>query len=341
MKKVRVILLSCVIAISLLFSGTAYAQTEELTNPGITPDSPFYFLDVWGKKLGLFFTFGPEAKAKKALEITEERLAEAHIMAVKNKAKAVKVAANGYDEYVAIAIEKMNEARKKGISDNISEVVAVATSKHLFVLDVVMDIVPEEAKEAIAQAKGASVNGTGNALRLLAGENPVRAMEINLAAIKGRLNRANAEAEENDTEGVEDALDDFEELSGFGLEISEMARGLSDNITVDQLVAKATSHHLDVLALVWEKVPGQAKPAIERAMARSIKGHERAVEALEAKGALLKGVSDNVTEGIPGEVKGRILKPEVPKPEVAENEVEVEELEEEEKVEEVEEEEEE
>jgi len=338
MKRVRLILLSCVMVISLLFTGTAYAQDEELQLPsaGITPDSPFYFLDNWGKSMGLFFALGAEAKAKKALEYAEERLAEAHTMAVRKRARALEKATNGYGDYVSLAIQKMEEARKQGVSDNICEIVALATSKHLLVLDRVVDIVPEEAKEAIAQAKGASINGLGNGLRLLAGENPVRAMEINLAAIEGRLNRANAEAEENDTEGVEDAFDDFEELSGFGLEISEMARGLSDNITVDQLVAKATSHHLDVLALVWEKVPGQAKPAIERAMARSIKGHERAVEALEAKGALPEGISDNVTEGIPGEVKKKLLKPEVPKSEVSENEVEeeVEELEEEEEEEE-------
>ena len=67
--------------ISLLFSGTAYAQEEELPNPGITPDSPFYFLDNWGKNIGLFFAFGPEAKARKALEYAEERLAEAQAMA--------------------------------------------------------------------------------------------------------------------------------------------------------------------------------------------------------------------------------------------------------------------
>ena len=317
MKRFRLILLSCVIVTSLLFSGTAYAQTDEelqLPSPGITPDSPFYFLDVWGKKVGLFFTFGDEAKAKKALEITEERLAEAHIMAVKNKSKAVKVATNGYNEYVAIAIEKMNEATKKGISDNISEVVAVATSKHLLVLDRVMDIVPVEAKATIAQAKKVSINGQGTALRLLARENARRAIQINLASAEGRLNRAKVKAEKNETEEVEDAVAEFGEMNKFGQEISEIARGLSDNRTVDELVALATSHHLEVLTLVYEKVPDQAKPAIEKAMSVSVRGHERAVEVLKEKGALPEGVSDNVTKMIPEKVKVKLLKPEVTKP---------------------------
>ena len=68
LKKFRTILISCLIVTSLLFGGTAYAQDEEvpLPSPGITPDSPFYFLDLWGERVGLFLAFGSEAKAERA-----------------------------------------------------------------------------------------------------------------------------------------------------------------------------------------------------------------------------------------------------------------------------------
>ena len=312
MKKFRVILLSCVIVSTLLFSGTVYAQIdEELPNPGITPDSSFYFLDIWGKKIGLFFAFGAEAKARKALQYAEERLAEAQVMAGKNKPQAVTVATGGYDEYMTMSVEKIGEASEEGVDiSEVSEIVALATSKHLFVLDGVMDIVPEEAKEAIAQARGVSINGQGNALRALAGEKPERAIEINLAAVEGRLNRARAKAEEDEFEEAENAVGEFEVLSGFGEEISEIARGLGKDTTVEQLVGRATSIHLEVLAEVYEKVPEQAKPAIERAMGVSVKGHERAVEALEGKGALGEIPEEPpIPEGIPDEVKERILTP--------------------------------
>jgi len=312
MKRFRLILLSCVVVTSLLFSGTAYAQgDEELPNPGITPDSPFYFLDTWGKGIGLFLAFGPEAKARKALEYAEERLAEAHAMAVRERVRAVNGAANGYNEYLAIAVERMNEARNKGVDiSEVSEITAVATSKHLLVLDGVMDIVPAEAQGTIAQAREASINGLGTTLRLLARENARRAIQINLAAIEGRLNRANDEADENNTEGVEDALDEFEVLSGFGREISEIAQGLGkDTTTVEQLVARATRHHLEVLALVYEKVPEEAQTAIEMAIGVSITGHQMAVAALEAKGALGDIQEEPpIPAGIPDEVKGK-LKP--------------------------------
>ena len=105
--KFRIILINCLVITSLLFGGTAYAQGEELPDPGITPDSPFYFLDNWGKMIGLFLAFGPEAKVKKALEYAEERLAEAQVMATKNKSVEVKQAAGGYGEFMATITKKL------------------------------------------------------------------------------------------------------------------------------------------------------------------------------------------------------------------------------------------
>ena len=359
MKKFRLTLFSCILVTSLLFSGTAYAQEDELPDPGITPDSPFYFLDTWGKNIGLFFAFGPEAKARKALEYAEERLAEAQAMAVKNRIREVEQAANGYNEFLTIVAERAEEARQQGVSDNISEKVALATSKHLSVLDRVKETVPEQAREAIAQAREASINGQQNALRALARERLERAAEINLAAIEGRLNRARVQTEEGNTEEIEEALDDADKMFRFGEEISEIARGLGkDTTTVEQLVARATSVHLEVLAEIHEKVPEQARVSIENAIANSLVNRERVVEALKNKGSLgeipeetpvlqrirvealervqekvqeraqeepMEGVQEQVQERIQEELQERIqeqtsnLKPEAPKPVVSAN----------------------
>jgi len=287
LKKFRPTLLICILVISLLFSGTAYAQEEELPDPGITPDSPFYFFDNWGKNIGLFFAFGPEAKAQKALEYAEERLAEARAMAVRNNIREMEQAANSYDEFLAIVAERTEEARQRGASGNISEKVALATQKHLDVLDRVKETVPKQAEETIARAREASINGQQNALRVLARERLERATEINLATIENRLNRVRATASDNNTEEVEEALGDIDRLFRFGEEISEIARGLGkDTTTVEDLVLKATSVHLEVLAEVHEKVPEQARVAIENTMANSLMNRERVVEALRNKGAL-------------------------------------------------------
>jgi hypothetical protein len=319
-RKYMPILLSGLLIASLFFSSTAYAQDEELQlpAPGITPDSPFYFLDTLGKNIGLFFAFGPDAKAKKAIQYAEERLAEAQAMGAENKSTEVERAADGYDEFVTMAVEKAEEARQRGVSDNISEIVALATSKHLSVLDRIKDTVPEQAKQAIAKAKEASMNGMENALKALAKEKPERAAEINLAAIEGTLNRAKAKADENNIVEVEDAINDTGKLFKFGEEISEIARGLGkDTTTVEQLVAKATSIHLEVLAKVYEKVPEQAKSAIEEAMAKSIESRQRAVEALKEKGALGEVPEEPaIPKRVPESVKERLskIKPGVRRP---------------------------
>jgi uncharacterized protein YehS (DUF1456 family) len=77
---------------------------------------------------------------------------------------------------------------------------------------------------------------------------------------------------------------------------------LCKDTTVEQLVAKATSHHLEVLNEVYSKVSEHAKPAIEDAINASVKGREKAVE--------LKGA--DISEIIEIEEKVRIEQPEIP-----------------------------
>ena len=286
-KKFRLILFSGLMIALLLFSGTAYAQGEELPNPGITPDSPFYFLDKLNKNISLFVTIGHEAKARKALEYSEERLAEAQTMATKNKPKSVEQAAIEYDRFVSIATERQEQARLQGAPDNISESLALATSKHIPVLDGIKDRVPAEAAGAIIKAREVSIKGRENALKALARTKPERAIQINLVAIRERLDRAGVKADQGNTEEVEEAIAEAEKLREFEEEVSTIAQRLGrDTTEIEQLVAQETSNRLQVLSRVYEKVPEQAKPAIERAITNSVRQHERKVEALKSKGAL-------------------------------------------------------
>ncbi len=308
MNKIRRYAISIVLVVSLLFGGTAYAQEEELPDPGITPDSPFYFLDTLGKKLGLAFTFGDEAKAQKALEYAGERLAEANAMALKNKLQEMTQAAGEYDQFMATVNERLQATVQQNASANISEKVALATAKHLAVIDRVRDRVPEEDKEALNRARERSLNEQLHALRALAEHQPERATEINLDSIQNRLHRALDKASENATDEVENALEDSEKLRRFGEEISEIARGLSDNTTtVDELVARATSVHLQVLAQVHEKVPEPAREATENAMANTLQNREQVIERLRSRAAL-GDIAENITgmEQVPAEAWQRI-----------------------------------
>ena len=54
MRKITVLFL----ALFLIMVTAVRAQEETLPDPGITPDSPLYFLDTLGESFELFFAFG-------------------------------------------------------------------------------------------------------------------------------------------------------------------------------------------------------------------------------------------------------------------------------------------
>lgn len=65
----------------LLLPAISFAQTttEERTG-GLTPQSPFYFLDRLGETVREFLAFNPEARAKIQIKHASERIAEIKIM---------------------------------------------------------------------------------------------------------------------------------------------------------------------------------------------------------------------------------------------------------------------
>lgn len=324
MKKISLIVASLIL-VGLV--GGVLAQETELPDPGLTPDSPFYFLEIISEEIGTFFTFGDLKKAERYAALAAERVAEAQAVVEKGKPEFAEKTLKRYEDQLNRSLARAEKAKAKGISvEEVTETVAEATGKHLLVLEEVLEKVPEAAKEAITKAKEVSMTGQKNALRALASENPERATEINLKAAEARLNRANAKAEEGEIEDAEEAVKEFENQHRFGEEISEIAQGLGKDITtVEQLVGKATSIHLKILAEVYEKVPEEAKPAIEKAMEVSVKSHEKTVEVLKEKEALNE-VPEEVPmpEKLPKEVQERvkekvkkeleIKKPETPRP---------------------------
>jgi len=314
-KKFAIILITCLITTSFLFTGTVYAQDEELPDPGITPDSPFYFFDKLGKNIGMFFTFGPENKARKALKYAEERLAEARVMAEKNKAKALRNAADDYDEFMAMANKRIREVKKQDISENITESVALAISKHLSVLEKVRERVPDEASEAVTRVREASVNRQVNALRELANTRLERALDISSDAINRQMERVRARVRlsdnvtDNVTGDVEDALDYADRISQLEDEMAAIAEEKGIDITaIQQRLAHSTSNRLEVLSGVYEKVPVTAQAAIENAIENSVRKYQMTVDKLREKNAL-DDITANVTatiERIPVKLKERL-----------------------------------
>lgn len=222
----------------------------------------------------------PQKAANINLDTVKSRLSKAKEMAEKGRGKGVEQALEEYEEMTELSKELAEK------DADVAEDVAADFNEQLVDLDEIGDKAPEDIKEKVKEKKSSSLEKQRDTLRSLAKNKPEKAAEIYSKAAEARLNRAKAKAEENETEEVEDEIEEFEKIADFGNEISQIAQGLGkDTTTVDQLVAKATSHHLDVLAEVYAKVPKEAKPAIEKAMNKSVRGREKAVEALKEKDA--------------------------------------------------------
>jgi len=157
--------------IALLAAPAALAQGDSLPTPGLTPDSPFYFLDKWGEGFGRFFAFGREAKAAKQTEHAEERLAEAQVMADEGKDEEAQEAVDAYGSLISDAAANLAAAAQSGedVDAALANLVTKATSIHLTVLADVYEKVPEQAKPAIERAMTQSAQGQEAALNALSG----------------------------------------------------------------------------------------------------------------------------------------------------------------------------
>ncbi len=149
--------------------GIVLAQETELPDPGLTPDSPFYFFDTLGEKIGMFFTFGTEKKAEKTMKYAEEKLAEAKAIAEKKKPKALEKAGQRYQEFLGLANAKIQEAKEKG--RDVEELVTLITEKtlkHQEILVETFEKVPEETKTAIKKVIEASRKGAEKVAQAMA-----------------------------------------------------------------------------------------------------------------------------------------------------------------------------
>ncbi|MDO8555016.1 MAG: DUF5667 domain-containing protein [bacterium] len=117
MKKSFVIMFA-VASIFTFIGDVAFAQSQQIALPsaGLTPDSPFYFLDRLGENLRQFFTFNPEAKAKLQIEFAGERIAEIKVMVEKKgvNAKGLAIAESLLQANMAYAAEIVNEEKTTG-----------------------------------------------------------------------------------------------------------------------------------------------------------------------------------------------------------------------------------
>jgi predicted transcriptional regulator len=154
------------ILVILIYMAVPVMAQPELPNPGITPNSPFYFIDR------MFEVFQSDES------VADERASEVVAMAKIAHAKGLEKANQGYEK----AMEKMQQKAEK--DENIAEKFTWQSNNHLAVLARIREQVPEQAKAGIDRALNESAQSRENGLAALERQNPVRARTVATATLQ-------------------------------------------------------------------------------------------------------------------------------------------------------------
>ena len=190
-KKFLVILVSLVL-IGLAFPVTpVWAQEQEegtisigeVSDPGILPDSPFYFMKSWGRTIRTFFAFNAQEKARLALRFANEDVLAIKKLCDKGECQLVEEHCKKFQEQFQRALQRTERAREEG--RDIGELIERLKETHLRqqqVLASVLEKAPEEAKEGILNAMENSSFGLENAIGRIQGKQQLEQFreELNL-----------------------------------------------------------------------------------------------------------------------------------------------------------------
>lgn len=129
------------------------ASSVELPDPGLTPNSPFYFLEIITEKIVSFFTFGDVAKAARYVNLAAERMAETQALAAKGKVKLVAKSLQRYENHLIKASQRLEKAKTAGKdTEAATKTIDEVRSKYYSLLEKGLDEVPEDLKPAIRHA---------------------------------------------------------------------------------------------------------------------------------------------------------------------------------------------
>jgi len=230
-------------------------------------------------------------------------------MVEKGKSEAAEKALVRYQKQLENSLTRINKAEEEGKDvSKVTEIVSEATGRHFIVLDQVLEMCPEQARQAVLKAKEASMNGQRSALKALAKQDPEN--KINLKMAENRLEKAKKKAEKKETEKAKKAIEEFKDQEEFEKEILKTAQNSGKDISSAlQLSKEATTSHLKTLSEVYKKVSPEAKPAIEKAMETSVKSYKNNAETFKEKEASDKSLQEVVIpKEVPQEVKEKIQK---------------------------------
>lgn len=192
------------LGISVFFGAHSFAHAESLTlpDPGLTPESPVYFLDIWDEKLRLFFTRSDSSRFERYMSHILERLSEAEALS----GRGISATQQALELYRTDMPFLYATAERLGDKVLFLDVLRMATD-HLDVLDKISERTEFEKKRFILATKKFVIDQQLQTLQVLSKQEPSEALRIFGDALERRMARIREVA--IDDENNEEALSEY------------------------------------------------------------------------------------------------------------------------------------
>ena len=230
----------------------------------------------------------PKKRAAKAIKLADKKASDARNFARQGDAAGPAHAAKGYEAALAHALQGIDDpsAQGKNFPDTLMKV-CDATAKHQDTLAAVLASAPEQAKPHLGKALGASLQGQARALSALesaagAQENPQKEAQYFLGVANGRAAQMRFAADRGDHQSLQGVGQAYARALNNTMGAVNKAQRQGTNLagTLGR-AASVTTKHQASFGEVLERVPKNARAAIEEAMQVSQRGHQMAVAGLQ------------------------------------------------------------
>ena len=230
----------------------------------------------------------PKKRAAKAIKLADKKASDARNFARQGDAAGAAHAAKGYEAALAHALQGIDDpsAQGKNFPDTLMKV-CDATAKHQDTLAAVLASAPEQAKPHLGKALGASLQGQARALSALesaagAQEKPQKEAQYFLGVANGRAAQMRFAADRGDHQSLQGVGQAYARaLNNTMGAVNKAQRQGTDLAGTLGRAASVTKKHQASFGEVLERVPKNARAAIEEAMQVSQRGHQMAVAGLQ------------------------------------------------------------
>jgi uncharacterized membrane protein YgcG len=254
--RIAVSVVVVVIVISMLAGGIAYAAQGSL------PGDSLYPVKIRTEDIRLLIARNSADKVDLNLKFAQTRLVEMRKLANSNEEKT-ELAVNGYRDNLDAA---MGQIRRISDDSTLSKSLAGALEdiqNQIILCDNAMDASPAYL-EPIREASTLSINQQVELLKMLSKQDILQAAQINLDAMQNRLQRAQAKANDNRYETMQEVLLQYQQLGQLGEQILQSAQTANDHsVEIEELSLQALSNCLDILDSISQQLPQEHQNSIE------------------------------------------------------------------------------